>query len=178
MPHIHILGSLLVYSPCSGNHCAKRQPPPMARALRVLLIDDNENDTALILLAAETLEGGHTISSVDRAVKAIELLKEMDRKKLPLPDLLLLDLRMPEMDGFQFLGWLRAQPKFDDIPAIVLSGSILKDDIASAYRLGAQGYMIKPAGLDELIRTLKSLLAFWSACEVPNGRVQNRTDLD
>jgi CheY-like chemotaxis protein len=150
----------------------------MARALRILLIDDNENDTALILLAAESIEGGHTISSVDRALRAVDLLEEMDRNKLPLPDLLLLDLRMPGMDGFQFLGWLRAHSEFNTIPAIVLSSSILKDDIANAYRLGAKGYMIKPAGLDELARTLKSLLAFWAECEMPSKQDQTRRDLN
>ncbi len=140
----------------------------MARALRILLIDDDENDITLIQMAAKSIGGGHRICSVDQAEKAIELLQDKDRKKLPLPDLVLIDLRMPVMDGFQFLAWLQEHPKFRTLPAIVLSGSMLEEDLREAYCLGARSYLTKPVRFSDLVGSMRSLFSFWSECELPN----------
>ena len=137
----------------------------MARALRVLLIDDNNDDITLIQLAAQSAGGGHTFCSVDRAKKAIDLLEHKPAESLP--DLLLVDLRMPEMDGFQFLRWLQQHHRLR-IPAVVLSSSFLEQDIDEAYRLGARSFLSKPFAYEELVRDMKSFLAFWSECLLPN----------
>ena len=136
----------------------------MARALRVLLIEDNDDDITLIRTAAQSAGGEHTVCSVNRASDAIELLQRGEVKDLP--DLVLLDLRMRGMDGFQFLSWLRLHSRFR-MPIIVLSASTLDQDIAAAYRLGARSFLNKPVVYGDLVHTMKAFFDFWSLCELP-----------
>ncbi len=150
----------------------------MGRGLRILFIDDSDDDRTLFNMAAKRFRHAHMISTVESAQGAIQLLEQKERQSSPLPDLLLVDLRMPVMDGFEFLEWLRAHPRFRSIPAVVLSGSVLKDDISKAYRLGAKSYLTKPVRLDELAREISALFAFWSACELPPKISQIRLDLN
>ena len=62
----------------------------------------------------------------------------------PTPDLLLLDLDMPNLDGFQVLQWIRAEPKYKELPVVILSASSDREDMRKAYALGANGYLVKP----------------------------------
>lgn len=137
----------------------------MARALRILLIDDSDDDLTLIQSAANSIGGGHTFCSVNRAEKAIDLLEKTPAEKLP--DLLIVDLRMPGMSGFEFLRWLQQHPRLR-IPAVVLSTSILDRDIETAYQLGARSFLNKPIDYQELVSNIQSFLSFWSLCTFPN----------
>jgi CheY-like chemotaxis protein len=138
----------------------------MARALNVLLIDDNEDDILLFRLATKSISKDHKVLSVNDARQAMELLQGKSRERShPLPDLLVVDLKMPGITGFEFLAWLRDQPKLRFLPALVLSGSGLQADIEEAYKLGARGYLTKPFDRDNLVKTLQSMYAFWSECE-------------
>ena len=78
-----------------------------------------------------------------------------------MPDLLLLDLKMPRMSGFDVLEWKQSRPELDDVAAVVLSSSSQDSDLKEAYRLGAQGYLVKPATVDALVRQVKELGAQW-----------------
>lgn len=139
----------------------------MARALRILLIDDSDDDLTLIQAAAQAAGGGHTLCSVNGAKRAIDLLEQKPEEALP--DLLLVDLRMPEMDGFEFLSWLQRHPKLC-IPAVVLSTSFLERDVKEAYRLGARSFLTKPVAYRDLVTGIKTFLAFWSQCALPKSR--------
>jgi len=75
----------------------------------------------------------------------------------PLPALLLLDLKMPRMDGFEVLAWLATRLDFKDLPVVVLSSSSDDSDIQKARQLGAREYFIKPHALSDLVTMLKSL---------------------
>jgi CheY-like chemotaxis protein len=83
-----------------------------------------------------------------------------DRTQFPLPTVMLLDLNMPRMDGFEVLAWLQARPAFKRLMVIVLSASHQPADVAQAYDLGAKGYLVKPGKLDDLI-TLLGCLDQW-----------------
>src|SRR5262249_7743019 len=138
----------------------------MARALNILLIDDNEDDILLFRLATKSISNDHKVSSVNGAQEAMELLKGKSTERgQPFPDLLVVDLKMPGITGFEFLAWLHDQPKLRCLPALVLSGSVLQADIEEAYKLGARGYLTKPFDSDHLFKTLQSMYAFWSECE-------------
>ena len=73
-----------------------------------------------------------------------------DREAHPYPDLLLLDLRMPRLDGFEVLEWIRANPATKTLPVVVLAGSSFRADIRRALELGANSYAAKPAKFEEL----------------------------
>src|SRR4051812_7883817 len=104
------------------------------RALRILMIDDDDNDIALVRLAMRSLGKEHILLSVRGGRQAIEFL-EREREELhPAPDLLLVDLKMPCMNGLEFLAWLKDHSEFRSTPAVVLSGSVLKQDIVEAYQ--------------------------------------------
>jgi CheY-like chemotaxis protein len=90
-----------------------------------------------------------------------------DRSWFPLPNIIITDLKMPRMDGFELLRWLRAHPGCSAIPAIVMSSSGRPEDVIKAYNLGANCYFVKPSGLDELVTMIKIIFGFWSCCERP-----------
>jgi CheY-like chemotaxis protein len=84
-----------------------------------------------------------------------------DRAAHPLPALVVLDLKMPRMNGFDVLGWLAEQPDFKEIPAVVLSSSADELDMKKARQLGAREYFVKPHSLDELIKIAHQMQARW-----------------
>ncbi len=84
-----------------------------------------------------------------------------DRLAHPLPGLLLLDLKMPRLSGFEVLAWLAQRPDLRQIPAVILSSSSYEEDIQKALQLGAREYYIKPSSTTELIRILQTLCARW-----------------
>ena len=89
-----------------------------------------------------------------------------DRLAHPLPGLLILDLNMPRMTGFDVLAWLAGQPDFKHLPAVILSSSGLESDIAKARQLGASDYHVKPHTLGELAQILQSIEMRWLSSAV------------
>ena len=90
-----------------------------------------------------------------------------DRQKHPIPDLILLDLKMPRLGGLDVLHWLQEHLRCARIPTIVLSGSNLDADVEGAYGLGANTYFSKPNSLRELRELLRLVLAYWAHSERP-----------
>src|SRR5207244_9369427 len=83
------------------------------------------------------------------------------REKYPLPGLMLLDLKMPWMDGFDVLAWLRTKKQFDTLPVVVLTSSKLQSDIDRSRQLGVYDYRVKPQGFDDLVRLLDDVRKCW-----------------
>jgi len=137
----------------------------------VLLVEDDENTVFFVKQASSKVKAGHVIQAVNDGEQATKYLlgegQYADRNKFPLPNIILLDLKMPRMSGLEFLEWVRHNPQCSIIPTIVLSGSQLESDVREAYRLGATSYMVKPVGLDKLIRLLECIFEYWSCCECP-----------
>ncbi len=90
-----------------------------------------------------------------------------NRTQHPFPDILITDLKMPRLNGFEVLRWLKKHPQFMVIPAIVLSASAEERDLKEAYCLGANAYLTKPA--EPLVRRemVRKLIDFWSTCHRP-----------
>jgi CheY-like chemotaxis protein len=139
----------------------------MARSLHIFLIDDDENDRTLVRLAVRKSKQKHVLCTANGAKEAIQLLEEKVKDGARLPDLVLVDLRMPEMSGFEFLAWLNQHPRLRTIAAISFSGSNFESDVCLSYDLGARGFVRKPARFEDLVEKLLALLDFWSECAVP-----------
>jgi CheY-like chemotaxis protein len=136
----------------------------MAKAHRskylVLLADDSEDDGLLLELAFGRLDRLHLLARMGDGEQTIAYLngdgKYADRRKYPFPDLLLLDLKMPRMDGFQVLEWLQAHP-FPELVVSVLSGSDSTADASQALEMGAHLFQTKELGNHRQLASLKAL---------------------
>jgi len=93
--------------------------------------------------------------------------KYADRQKFTYPTFIMTDLKMPKVDGFAVLEFLKKNPEWKIIPAVVLSASCDLDDIKKAYMLGASSYHVKPQDTEPLRQQLKILHDYWLTCEVP-----------
>ncbi len=131
----------------------------------ILLAEDDPNDQWLMGYAWKTIQGELPLQTVHNGAQVIEYLdgkgEFSDRARFPLPGMLLLDLRMPVMGGFEVLEWLRSRPEFREIPVIILSASRQRDDVRRAYCLGANSYLVKPSDLDELVDMMRDVRQYW-----------------
>ena len=107
----------------------------------------------------------HPLATVGDGQECVDYLsgagKFADRTLHPLPTLLLLDLKMPLMDGFEVLTWLKTRPDLKDLPTVVLSSSSSDVDIQKARALGARDYFVKPHKLTDLLVILQNLQSRW-----------------
>ena len=132
----------------------------------VLLVAEDDEIDALLLERAVAKAGGlFRLVRVKNGDEAISYLRGEtayeDRKLHPLPDLMLIDLRMPRTDGFGVLEWLRASDLKPRLPAVVLSSSDLGEDLRRAYLLGANSYVVKPTNPDRLHLMITALYEWW-----------------
>lgn len=137
----------------------------------VLAVDDDPNDLLFLKAAFKFIGVSSSIRTVEGGNEAVAYLKGegdySDRSRHPYPDYIITDLKMPGVDGFEVLEFLRKKPESAVIRAVVLSGSQDDDDIRKAYWLGASGYLVKPSSPVHLRKMIKTLHDFWMLCECP-----------
>lgn len=136
----------------------------------LLVAEDNAMDALLLERVIERCGDLFQMVHVEHGEAAIDYLTGKgtfaDRAKHPLPDVLLLDLKMPRKDGFAVLKWRHENPAFLRLPAIVFSSSNLPADIAQAYALGANSYLVKAPSAERLERMIKALHEWWSVFNI------------
>lgn len=132
---------------------------------RILLAEDEETEVLLFKLALESAGLSYPVIVIRDGREAIDYLGGYspyeDRSNHPMPALVILDLKMPRMTGFDVLSWLSSQPQLRYLPAVVLSSSSYPEDIKKATQLGAREYYIKPHTLVELGKLLQSITERW-----------------
>ena len=130
----------------------------------VLVADDCENDTLLMRIVFERSGFVEPLRFVRDGAAVLAYLRGdgdyADRRQFPLPTVLLLDLNMPRMNGFEVLAWIRQQPALRRLHVYVLSGSSLPDDVRRAYDLGVDSYLVKPGNLNGLLDMARCLVAW------------------
>jgi CheY-like chemotaxis protein len=131
----------------------------------VLLAEDDPDDVLLTHIAFEKARLANPLQVVRDGEEAINYLKGEgrfgDRDKYPLPILLLLDLKMPKVNGFQVLEWLRKQPVSNRPPVAVMTSSDHDPHAARAFELGADSYLVKPPDAEALLALVQRLHAYW-----------------
>jgi len=129
--------------------------------LRILHVEDEENDAILLMKACERAHVPLQWNQVTSADDAMAYLsgegRYSDRGRYPLPQLLVLDLRLPGTHGFEFLTWLRAQESFATLPVMIFSASLEREDKARAMELGASCYFVKPTSFEALLEMVEML---------------------
>jgi CheY-like chemotaxis protein len=157
-------------SPIVGEHQLVRSSRSN-RGLIILLLEDSPDDLFFLQRALDQRAIGHVLRVVMDGEEGMAYLRAegqyADRQAFPIPDIILTDLKMPKIDGFEFLEWLRDQAEFCIIPTIVLSSSDIEPDVKRAYQLGANAFVRKPAELEELSNIIQTVCEFWSCCKLP-----------
>ncbi len=132
----------------------------------VLSIDDNPDDFMLLRLACEAAGVSFRLEWAESGEEAIAYLEGAhgyaDRDNFPLPNLILLDLKMPGISGFELLPWIRQHRDWSLLPVVVFTSSIHAEDRARALKLGANHFLIKPVNyeaLQQLVQMIDQLLA-------------------
>jgi CheY-like chemotaxis protein len=135
---------------------------PISRAVEILLVEDNPGD---VRLTREALKEGKIRNNLNVASDGVEALRYLRREGphagAARPDLILLDLNLPRMDGREVLEAVKQDPSLRHIPVVVLTSSAAEQDIVRAYELHANCYVSKPVDLDQFIHVVKSIEDFW-----------------
>jgi DNA-binding response OmpR family regulator len=118
---------------------------------RILIVEDEANIVKLISVRLERL--GHTISAAANGVAALDTARQIS------PDLILLDVMIPELNGFQVLQRLKADPATEPIPVLMLTARGHEHDVVAGLEGGAEDYIVKPFSFPELIARVSTVLA-------------------
>lgn len=144
----------------------------------VLYAEDDENDAFLMTRAFKQAEIINPLVILPEGNSAIEYLAGngvyVPREAYPLPCLVLLDLKMPGKSGLEVLEWVQNQPAISTLPILMLTSSSQEEDVRQAYRLGANGYLLKPSKPDGMISLARAIKDFWLSKNVyigPEGAI-------
>lgn len=134
--------------------------------MHILLIEDEESDAVLFSVALEIAEAKASLHVAEDARRAMAYLNQSTRAadNPPVPDLIVLDLWMPQVTGLEFLRWLRSSPEFRNLPVALFTGMPLTSkDVQLAYGLAVNRIFLKPAGLAELAQVVREMCDFAAA---------------
>ena len=138
---------------------------PGVKARCILQVEDDPNDISLVNFAFRKYLPNHTLQSVTSGREARAYLAGQgdyaDRDRYPFPDVVLLDIKLPDEDGFEVLRWIRAQPALRSLVVLLFSASVFPGDVEKGLTLGANSYIAKFMDLDELSNFAQALEAYW-----------------
>ena len=132
----------------------------------ILLVEDEPNDVFFFQRAMNKAGLTNPVQVASDGRAAIDYLRGAQREEVPLPALILLDLKLPYVMGLDVLKWIRQQPTWAPI-VVILSSSQDEADIASAYRLGSNAYLVKPAEAGKLGDMVSAIKDFWLTQNTP-----------
>lgn len=134
----------------------------MVKSLQILLVEDDPADVELTQWSMKESKLSANLRVVEDGLEALAFLRREGKyADAPRPDLILLDLNLPRMDGRTFLAEMRADDGLKSIPVVILTTSEAEEDVVRSYRLGANCYITKPVGLTEFTRVVNSIEEFW-----------------
>jgi len=141
------------------------------RQMTLLLVEDNPRDVRLIQRAFDKTALPHdlrVVSDGDIALSYLDASCDTESSRTPRPDLILLDLNLPRLDGHEVLRHCKQDDRLKQIPIVVLTTSGYDDDIRRAYEAGANAYLLKPVEFARFTEMVQQLSAFWlNVAELP-----------
>ena len=139
----------------------------MAQKTPILVVDDNSDDVFFLCRAFKKAGLNHSIIHVSDGEEAVDYLSGKngfeDRSQHPLPTLMLLDVKMPKLNGFDVLQWLLTRKDLEKLPVVMFSSSFEQEDVEQAKVLGATDYFTKPAGPEGFDQVVQTIAAKWLA---------------
>ena len=139
--------------------------------VEILLVEDNQDDEELALLALRDAKLANRIDVVRDGEEALEYLfangRYANRDMQLLPKLILLDIKLPKVDGLEVLARLRADPRTRTVPIVILTSSREEQDIIRGYDLGVNSYIVKPVDFDQFMSAVKQIGYYWMLLNEP-----------
>ncbi|SCX99122.1 Response regulator receiver domain-containing protein [Nonlabens sp. Hel1_33_55] len=135
------------------------------KKLKVLLIEDDTIEVMKLKRAIAKLEMPHDLIEAKNGEEALEILKDNSS----LPDIILLDLNMPRINGLEFLKILKSDELLRFLPTIILTTSSNRKDMLECYKEGVAGYILKPLKYDDYVEKISTTLNYWSTNELIKG---------
>jgi CheY-like chemotaxis protein len=134
----------------------------MMKSLNILLIEDDAIEIMKFNRVLNTLGLNHKIIEANNGEEALTILKVKDI----IPDIIILDLNMPKINGIEFLQILKEDEQLKYIPAIILTTSNNHKDVLECYKIGIAGYVLKPLKYDDYVERVRKMLEYWSTNEL------------
>lgn len=134
----------------------------MEKILKVLLVEDNLIEIMKMKRTISLLKLKHTIHEAKNGEEALQFLED----KANIPDIILLDLNMPKINGIEFLKILKVNDDLKHIPTIILTTSNNQKDLLECYKTGMSGYVLKPLKYEDYVKKIETVLAYWSVNEL------------
>ncbi|HYF63093.1 MAG TPA: response regulator [Herpetosiphonaceae bacterium] len=146
----------------------------MSNTAHILLVEDNRMDVELTLDAFQEARLLNTIYVTPTGQEALDYLfgrgKYADRATYPLPNLILLDLKLPGIDGFEVLRQIKSTPLLKRLPVIILTSSKEEGDLTLTYDIGANSYIVKPVSFEGFLGVVRQIEGYWISLNVsPSG---------
>jgi CheY-like chemotaxis protein len=130
-----------------------------------MLVEDSEDDREMMRFAFKKAGVQNPVFELHNGDEAIAYLsgerQYAERERYPLPCIIITDLKMPGVDGFELLEWLQKHPEFDRVPKLVLSNSLIESDMKRVRQLGSCAFFVKPGQFDQLIKTVVEMNEDW-----------------
>jgi CheY-like chemotaxis protein len=135
----------------------------------ILVVEDNPDDAELAVEAFRSGRSPHDVHVARDGPEALEMICGSDGAAAPpvLPALVLLDLKLPGMDGFDILRRIRADARTRYLPVVILTSSTQRLDLLNGYRLGANSYVRKPVSFQEFLATANQIASYWLSLNEP-----------
>ena len=135
---------------------------PVAGPIEILMVEDSVDDIEITMEALKDAKVRNNLTAVRDGVEAMAYLRRQGEfRGATRPDVILLDLNMPRMDGRQVLEAIKSDPELQRIPVVVLTTSEAEEDILRAYELHANCYITKPVDMSQFIKVVRSIEDFW-----------------
>jgi CheY-like chemotaxis protein len=150
----------------------------MSPLKRILLAEDNEHDIELTLAALEEHNLANEVVVVRDGAAALDYLNQRGQHANHAngqPVVVLLDLKMPKVDGLQVLREMRANPEIKHVPVVMITSSREEQDLVSSYQLGVNAYVVKPVDFQKFVESIKQVGFFWAIINEPPPGVMKRS---
>jgi CheY-like chemotaxis protein len=142
----------------------------MPKLKRILLAEDNQNDVELTLAALHEYHLSNEVEVVSDGADALDYIYHRARfsdRASGLPCVIMLDLKMPRVDGLEVLKKIKSDPQLRHIPVVMLTSSREEKDLVSSYDLGVNAFVVKPVDFDKFLEAIKALGMFWAIVNEP-----------
>ena len=146
---------------------------------RILLVDDSPRDTEMALDALESYKLANEVITLRDGAEALDYLYrrgEFAGRANGQPAVILLDLKMPKVDGLVVLRQIKSDPKLKVIPVVVMTSSREEQDLVNSYQLGVNAYVVKPVKFQEFVEAMKQVGGFWAILNEPPPGSLRRPD--
>jgi len=148
----------------------------MNKPANILLVEDNRMDAELTLDAFHEAKLLNAVHVAPNGQEALDYLfgrgMYADRKKFPMPNLVLLDLKLPGVDGFEVLRQVKSTPRLKRLPVVILTSSKEEGDRALSYDSGANSYLVKPVSFEGFLNVVRQIEGYWLSLNVAPPEVE------